>query len=221
MKLAIDDPTVSERAYEVLRAAIVSSRFRPGDALQENGLVSEMGISRTPIRAALQRLAVEGLVTIAARRGASVRWLGYDEARDLHEVRRVIEGESAALAARRRSAKVASRLRAVVAGSSTGDGPTPRSLLINHRFHEGIADLAGNRRLAEMIRNTIDLISLWRVEALDQGLRFRGTTEEHGAILDAILDGDEATARALMQAHIDASWATSSALTKPKKTFKD
>src|SRR5690554_6587275 len=80
-KLRVNDETYGEIAYRKLKEAIILGLIRPGDPLVERDLVEAMGVSRTPIRNAYQRLATEGLVDIAAHKGARVRSLSHAEAK--------------------------------------------------------------------------------------------------------------------------------------------
>jgi DNA-binding GntR family transcriptional regulator len=94
---------LSETAYESVRRAIFSGRFRPGDRLLEGELAESLGISRTPLREALQRLEAEGLLTAAPRRGLVVTELERDEIAGLYAVREVLEGLAGRLAAQHAS----------------------------------------------------------------------------------------------------------------------
>ena len=213
-ELSVSSATVADAAYARLKSAIISGAFRPDDELKERELVLRMGISRTPVREALQRLALEGMIWSAPHRGARVRRLDLKEARELFELRHALEGRSSELAARRAGRDAAEALRADAQGTTREDGPTARSLLLNHKFHTGLAALAGNRRLADAIGHALDLISLWRLGAIGERAVWRDTAEEHGAILDAVAEGDAPDARRLMEAHVDASWEASVAATK-------
>lgn len=207
--LRIAETTVAEAAYAKLKAAIISGELRPGDPLKERELVMQMGVSRTPIREALQRLSFEGLVEISPHRGARIRALKLEEARELYELRRALEGMSAELAADRAGADAARALFTLAERSTREGGPTCQSLLINHEFHMGLARLAGNERLAQSIERTLDLVSLWRMNAVAIGVAYRDTAFEHRAILTAVITGDGLEARRLMESHLVASWENS------------
>lgn len=207
--LKVADQTYADAAYRKLKAALVSGVFRPGDALRERELVLRMGVSRTPIREALQRLALEGVLEIPPHRGARVRRLEIEEARELYELRRALEGQSAELAAERAHADALARLEAAAAASTGADGPTPQSLLVNHEFHMSVAALAANTRLAAAIEQTLDLISLWRMGALASGVSRRDVAAEHRAVFEAVAGRDGRRARRLMERHLAASWENS------------
>lgn len=95
----MDHPNLSTRAYEVIKRKIVNGEITPGTKLQEDRLAEELGISRTPIREALSRLAQEGLVEIIPRRGTYVVEFSLFDIVHLLEIREALEGMAARLAA--------------------------------------------------------------------------------------------------------------------------
>src|SRR3546814_2061320 len=104
----------ADQAYEGLRAAIGEGRLRPGDRGRETALAAELGISRTPIREALQRLARDGLVRLDARNGARIVELSLDAIQELYDLREILEGSTARLAALGASANNLQRLNAIL-----------------------------------------------------------------------------------------------------------
>src|SRR5579871_3958044 len=93
-----------------LRQAILSRRLKPGERLVEGRLADELGVSRNPVREAIRVLESEGLVEVTARRGASVITMSDEEARETVEVRALLEGQNARLAARRREESIIKRI---------------------------------------------------------------------------------------------------------------
>src|SRR6195256_3047847 len=102
------------RVIEELRQAILSGRRKPGERLVEERLADELGVSRNPVREAIRVLASEGLIEVTARRGASVVSMSEQEARETIEVRALLEGQNARLAARRHDKEVLKRLEVVL-----------------------------------------------------------------------------------------------------------
>src|ERR1700726_4819543 len=94
-------PTRSESVVEALRAAILAGQFDPGERLHEVKLTALLGVSRTPVRAALQKLASEGLLDYTPNRGYTLREFSIDEVISAYEVRAVLEGLAARLSAER------------------------------------------------------------------------------------------------------------------------
>lgn len=115
-------PNLPLRAYEIIKGWIVNQDLGPGMKLQEDALAERLGVSRTPIREALSRLAHEGLVTMVPRRGTFVVDLTQEDIVDLYEVREAIEGMAARLAARRRTAEQLRQMQAAFAPFRGGAG---------------------------------------------------------------------------------------------------
>src|SRR5579872_7579774 len=89
-----------------LRQSILTGQLKPGERLVEERIADELGVSRNPVREAIRALASEGLVEVAARRGASVAVMSEQEARETIEVRALLEGQNARLAARRQGKRI-------------------------------------------------------------------------------------------------------------------
>src|SRR6202166_4788519 len=106
---SLHDQVVTE-----LRQAILSGQLKPGERLVEGKLADELGVSRNPVREAIRVLASEGLVDVAARRGASVAVMSDQEARETIEVRALLEGQNARLAARRHDKELIKRIESVL-----------------------------------------------------------------------------------------------------------
>src|SRR3977135_4493649 len=106
---SLHDQVVTE-----LRQAILSGQLKPGERLVEGRLADELGVSRNPVREAIRVLASEGLIEVTARRGAAVISMSDEEARETIEVRALLEGQTARLAARRRDEDVLRRIEAVL-----------------------------------------------------------------------------------------------------------
>src|SRR5258706_1261440 len=106
---SLDDQVVAE-----LRQAILSGRLKPGERLVEGRLADELGVSRNPVREAIRALASEGLIEVTAGRGACVAKISDQEARETIEVRALLEGQNARLAARRQDKHIIKRIEAVL-----------------------------------------------------------------------------------------------------------
>ena len=154
--------TRTEVVTNILRDRILRGEFAAGAHLQEIPLSEDIGISRTPLRAALQALAAEGLLDYRPKRGYTVRHFSIDEIAAAHEVRANLEGLACRMAAERGvPPKIATQLEETLA---IGDRILARGRLevsdreawteMNDLFHGLIIDLAGNRLLAELIERT-------------------------------------------------------------------
>jgi DNA-binding GntR family transcriptional regulator len=193
-----------EDTYEALRTAIVTGKLLPNERLVEADLVAGFGARRTAVRAALARLALEGLVEHERNRGAKVRRVGAREAIEILETRAVLEGLVARKAAERATASDVAELREIVA---TMRGHLERGDLLgssqpNIVFHatiQRIADHATVERVASTINS--QLVRFQYRTILRPG-RPEVSLAEHVAIVDAIEDGDGDAAEAAMRRHV-------------------
>src|SRR5574341_1720413 len=115
--LVTENLPARELVARKLRAAILSGRFQPGQRLRERELVTRMGVSRTPIREALRKLELEGLITTVPYKGPTVTMPTLEGAQALYETRAALEGQATALFAGRADADAIERLRALIKDS--------------------------------------------------------------------------------------------------------
>jgi DNA-binding GntR family transcriptional regulator len=187
-----------------LEEAIVEGHFEPGARLDEVRLAERFGVSRTPVREALQQLAAEGLVTIRPRRGAVVAAPGVGELVALFEAMAELESTCAGLAARRMDSAGHARLRELHAAcvlcmeAMDSDAYYAR----NVSLHEAIYDGAGNPVLASTTRRMRNRLAAFRRLQLRSPRRLQTSNAEHGEIVEAIAAADEDQARRLMRLHV-------------------
>lgn len=191
-------------AVQRLRAAILKGRMADGARLRQSDLADQLGISRTPIREALVRLQQEGLVELLPGGGVRVKVLDLDEAVELYDVREVLDGLGARLAAGRIDAPALARLDRALARQAVcverGDaGPW---FAAHVAFHEEIVRAAGNRQLARL--STVVRLSIRHFHPLllRTEHRLEHAYAEHRAIYDAIRTHDAEGAERLARAHI-------------------
>lgn len=205
--LAPSPPNLTDQATAALRRAIVSTRLPPGETISESGAGAVLGLGKAPVRAALARLADEGLVQPLPRRGWVVSPV---TVRDIHEVfalRALLEPEAARLAAGRVDAAALERLDAVCrCGYDPADPESALAFLeANTAFHVAIADLAGNRRLARALARLLDEAARLLVLGLSARDRTGEMRAEHGALIAALVAGDGAAAARAVAAEIETS----------------
>lgn len=209
----------SLRAQARLREAILAGALAPGERLTEQALVVRLGVSRTPIRTALLRLAEEGLLEEVAGGGYAVRSYSEAEIRDAIELRGTLEGLAARLAAERGVAlERLAALGAVVAdmdaaletatGEALDEHRFTRYMSANARFHELIANLPGSPLLARQLQRVAGFAfaspsAFVLVQATDPVLRasFALAQEQHRLVVAAIAAREGARAEALMREH--------------------
>jgi DNA-binding GntR family transcriptional regulator len=179
----------------------------PGDVIDEQGLMEEYGVSRTPFREALLRLEAAGLVTRLPRKGAAIFKPTLAEFLAILEVHANLEGQAAGLAARRISPSGAAALEAAVAACEDhaarfGDGEPDHYYQLNLRFHETVAITAGNPFLLELIKtNARKLIAYYRARYAYSGV-ITASAREHRQIAGLITARRPEEAAEAMRRHV-------------------
>ncbi|CAG9180758.1 GntR family transcriptional regulator [Cupriavidus pampae] len=236
MTARADRPSRSHAAYQSLRDDIFAFRLLPGDRFTENDVAERLGISRTPVREALQRLQGDGLVRGYYRNGWEVVPLDLARFEALYELRTLLETHAvmrlcgpgtretsgasgaSAMAARFDApavvAKLVSELDAiwrVPVAERLDDGQRVSEL--DEAFHLAIVHAAGNPEAAAVHQQVTDRIRIIRRLDFAFGTRISLTYDEHGAILAALSTRDAPRAVALLSAHIEDGRAEVSRLT--------
>ena len=193
-----------DRIYAALKHRVLTCSMLPRARIVEKELCAEMKVSRTPLREALNRLALEGLVTLTPYRGYAVAPLTVDSFRELCEVRRILEGESAALSAERATAEDVERLEALAQLRYRREDRRTyeRYLRANSAFHQALVHCARNARLEAMVMSALDQHQRPLYLGLGVGVDGKASTGEHREIVDAIRRGDSKRARTVVQEHI-------------------
>ncbi len=192
--------TLAEEAYQQIRSRIVRLDLAPGDVLREEDLQFQLGIGRTPIREALQRLAREHFVTIIPRRGMFVAGIDVSELSLLFETRSVLEPYAARLAAARGTQHHWTSMQDALDAARSAN--SDKLMVIDHRCHELMWDAAGNRFLLD----TLDVLyaqsdRLWHLYLSDVA-DMSDAVDEHRELLESLRNGDGDCAAALMEQHV-------------------
>jgi DNA-binding GntR family transcriptional regulator len=185
-----------------LRQAILSGQLKPGERLIEERLAEELGVSRNPVREAIRALASEGLVEVTARRGASVLKLTEQEARETIEVRALLEGHNARLAARHRDKEIVRRIEKVLnrGTRAVAAGRFDQLLELNQEFHRELYAAGRNTVLGDIVQKLRERTAML-FSPTDPARQAR-SWQDHAAILRAVIDGDERAAAALAAEHV-------------------
>jgi DNA-binding GntR family transcriptional regulator len=199
--------TSAERTLAALRALILDGDLRPGTRLGEVELADRLGVSRTPVREALTRLAAEGLVEIAPNRGARVATWTVAELEGVFDLRASLEPQLTGFAVERASSEdvdaldeIAQRMLAV--GSPGPEQDLDALVPLNRAFHDRLIGLADHPALATALAAAIHPpIVLRNFHTYDEA-SLRRSLAHHGEIVAAVRAGDAAWARAVMTAHI-------------------
>jgi DNA-binding GntR family transcriptional regulator len=195
--------SLSQKAYEMIRARIVNLDLPPGIILDEGHLQANLGLGRTPIREALLRLSLERLVTIVPRRGIFVNDIGIEDLQQIFEVRIVLEGLAARMAAQRGSEAHWKKIDQVLSRLDTNFNNDNTDLLsIDESCHLILYDAASN----EILRDSLTtLYALSRRLWIFLSVSNEDTCSwlmEHAAILEALRKKDATRAASLIEQHI-------------------
>jgi DNA-binding GntR family transcriptional regulator len=203
--------SLEESVYEAVRESIISGDLRPGDPLVEAQLSADLGISKTPVREALIRLARDGLVVQERHRRSRVATPTVDDVHQACEVRRWVEAEIAAGAARDAPKTLVKQLEDSIRDSERAlrRKDTRAWAEAVEQFTDTLIEYSGNRYAADLLermRNILSLIA--NVSQVAPGRRTR-SIEEHRAILAAIRDSDPKAAAEATRAHLSSIEADS------------
>ncbi|WP_314174321.1 GntR family transcriptional regulator [Streptomyces winkii] len=192
-----------ERVYEALLELITTRSLRPGQHLVESELAQHLGVSRQPVREALQRLNTDGWVDLRPAQGAFVHEPTEDEADQLLTVRTLLEAEAARLAAVHADANGIAELEDLCSRgeAAVGGEEVEKVVEANAAFHARVMALAGNAVLAELARQ-VDRRVRWYYTPV---ARQRGAQSwiEHRELIAAIAERDEQRAAGIMREHTE------------------
>ncbi|MER3444035.1 MAG: GntR family transcriptional regulator [Meiothermus sp.] len=194
--------SVREAAYLHLREAILGGTLLPGTRISEPGLAESLGISRTPVREALQRLSQEGLVELSPNKGARVRVITPREVREVYEVRALLEAEGARLAAQRASeAELEALAQRLEALDRIPAEQYPEQMRVDFEFHSLLMEASHNRTLARVYQDLRSGLALVRAhqQTLSQHPK---TREQHRQILQALQVREAERAARAAKAHV-------------------
>jgi DNA-binding GntR family transcriptional regulator len=196
--------SVVDHVYSALRERILSGELPRGTKLRQASLAEELGVSRTPLREALRRLATEGLVEFSPNRGATVSELDFGDMRHAWSARVALEPGAARLAAERRDDEAIAAMREAVVEQRRVGNDRDASFAANRRFHLRLAAASGNphlTRFAEMLWVPRIGVPIYQAQAVEpQGAQ--RWADEHEQIVDAIAAGDGNAAERLTREHV-------------------
>jgi len=194
-------------AYDLILEAIDTGLYRPGDRLVESDLADRFGMSRTPIREALQRLETQSLLTRDGR-SLIVASLDHNQLAELYVVRAELEGLAARLAAQHATAEEIRVLRDMVAADKALIADPAALSRANRRFHKQIHLASHNRYLVQQLDLVHRSMALLASTSLAVEGRGEMALREHADIVAAIAARDGASADAALQTHISQAFVT-------------
>ena len=199
--------SLEEQVYFTLEDEILSGKLKRGDTLTENALSVRLGVSRTPLRGALHRLAEEGLIDISPNKGAIVVGIGREDLIDIYKIRMRLEGLASAEAARKMSEEDKANMRESVELAEFYITKRDYEHLkeLDSEFHSIIYNACGNRPLCKILSDLHRNIRIYRKRSLKVEDRLEKSILEHKEILAAIERGDADEADRLTASHIEAA----------------
>lgn len=207
LSVGLDHRSLGQTITERLRDQILINQLKPGERLIADDLALTFGVSRSMIREALLLLATEGFINIIPRKGTFVTQMSAKQANDLFEVRLLLEGQVASLAAERRTDENLRDLRETadrgLAAALAGN--VDQLPALNTRFHNLLADTADNDYLTETLSRLSNIIQWVYSRRIIE--RSTDSWKEHLRIVDAIEQMDPAAAKAAAHDHITRAWA--------------
>ena len=191
--------------FNTLRRAILKSELKPGERLMEIALADKLGVSRTPIREAIRKLELEGLVVMAPRKGAKVASITERDLNDVLEVRKGMEVLAISLACKRITGEELEKLESIERSfqSLIESGNLTELAEMDVKFHDTIYQATNNQRLVQLLNNLREQMYRYRMEYLKDIAVRRTLAEEHKAICEALRGRDESKAQNYVSVHID------------------
>ena len=204
-KLNLDEyKPLRDVVFENLREAILEGNLKPGQRLMEVQLAEQLGVSRTPIREAIRKLELEGLVVMLPRKGAYVADVSLKDIIDVLEIRASLEGLAASLAAERISEEDINKLEQIMQDFNQGKDDFDVETLLRKdvEFHECIFKATNNVRLHQLINSLWEQVYRFRVTYISDYESTKNIINEHQLILNAIKEGNRDLAKKYAQEHI-------------------
>ena len=191
--------------FNTLRKAILRGERKPGERLMEIQLANKLGVSRTPIREAIRKLELEGLVLMIPRKGAEVAQITEKNMQDVLEVRKALEELSVQLACERITPEQVEEMKMAAEDfrKVLKSGDVTKIAEADVKFHDIIFAATNNQRLITLLNNLREQMYRFRVEYLKQKECYPQLLEEHDKLIALISGGEVEEACELMGCHID------------------
>lgn len=187
--------------FNNLKDTIISGFFRPGESLSEREIAKTLGVSRTPVREAFQRLEKEGIVIYTPNKGVTIPTFSIKQLKDIYHVREHMEGLSARLLAENQDKNVLELMREKVKNAAK-EHNIKKQAVINGEFHQLMASSSENPYLINIFQTLQSKINLIRSTSLSYQDRLKTNNIEHIQICDAIESGNGDLAEQVARSHI-------------------
>lgn len=191
--------------FNTLRKAILTGSLKPGERLMEVHLANKLGVSRTPIREAIRKLELEGLVVMIPRRGAEVAQITEKSLNDVLEVRKALDALSVELACERITEEEIAELKTACEEFEQATKGKDASVIAKAdvKLHDIIVQATGNQRLLQLVNNLSEQMYRYRFVYIKDESQHEKLIEEHKEIYESILTRDKERASAAARLHID------------------
>ncbi len=191
--------------FQTLRRAIITGELSPGERLMEISLANQLGVSRTPVREAIRKLELEGLVTMVPRKGAQVAKITENNLRDVIEIRSALEEFAASLACERiddEGRKELTKKHIEFKNTVEQGGDIVAIIEKDEQFHDAIVLASKNRRLITIINSLREQFYRYRMEYVKDAAKHSVLVAEHEALMNAIFNKNQDEAVAIMKTHL-------------------
>lgn len=197
--------STTDEVFARLRQRILAGELAPGSHHSVYRLSDELGVSRTPVREAVLRLADLGLVSIERNRGITIRGVRAEDVRDVFELRLILEVPAAAGAAAGADDALVARLRAALAAMRTAASVGDEGAFARHDrdLHAALGEALGNVRLSREVDRLRDSISVRGVTTMQHARTMADVADEHAPIVEAVAARDPDAAAAAMREHLE------------------
>lgn len=209
MTIRTDSSANAERVYDAIRGQILSGRRSAGDWLREEDLASDLGVSRTPVREALRRLAADGLVRHERHRGVQVQRWSEQDLEEIFEIRAMLEPYAARRAATSDTLDVealAALADAMDAAAAVHDVDAVTAL--NNEFHAAVVQASGRTRLGPLLGSVVHVPIVHDTFARYSPTALARSLAQHHEVVEALRAGDPDWAESAMRSHIRHGWVS-------------
>ena len=196
---------LNQKVHRVLKTAIMKGFLEPGTKLLESKIAEEMHVSRTPVREAMQKLAAEGFVKTTPNQTMVVTEVSLEDVKEVLQIRGVLEGLAASIAAKKINRQEIVELENIVAQMSLHVTKENLSSYckVDDEFHDLILNICGNKWIIQIRDNLGSFIYRFRIKSLSVPGRLKCSLEEHRKIMESLKKYDSAEADKLSQIHME------------------
>jgi len=220
-----DYELLNRKVYRILKVRIIKGDLEPGEKLLENKIAEQLGVSRTPVREALRELSAEGFVEASPNQAIIVSTVTFDEIWDLLQIRGVLEGLGANIAAKKinpekieKFNKIIDQMKHYTANNLVSEESILNFSRLDIEFHDLILNICGNKWLIQMYNNLKNHIERFRIRSFSIPGTFSKSLNEHCKILDAIKKGESEVAEKLSKIHMIKAFEN---ISKYETTYKE